>query len=294
MIFGMFRSWSARKTGSVIFRNEKLKLSLSKLEQLPSLSETAARAIALAKDPQTPVKEFVSLIKRDGALTAAILKAANNVHNAGAHAVGSIERAIERLGLHACSRTIEAFGMKESFRPTGDRTREVCQLLWRHSFFTANVCRGLNRSLRLGFGGEEFCAGMLHDVGRLIIAASDIDNFAMVDQMDFNEGPETLENELKYWDTPTRAGCRHRWRTRSCIITRRKKRRATSVSSLWWRLPIRSPTTRNDTAAFRISISPVPKRLSCWAAATLRPGATKPCHPCFQPRSKKQSWRRGL
>jgi HD-like signal output (HDOD) protein len=55
--------------------------------------------------------------------------------------------------------------------------------------------------LRLGFGGEEFCAGMLHDVGRLIIAASDIDHFAMVDQMDFNEGPETLENELKYWDT---------------------------------------------------------------------------------------------
>ena len=36
--------------------------------------------------------------------------------------------------------------------------------LWRHGYMTAVICRHLNQELSLGFQGEEFTAGLMHDL----------------------------------------------------------------------------------------------------------------------------------
>lgn len=47
----------------------------------------------------------------------------------------------------------------------------------------------------LGFRGEEFTAGLLHDIGRVILCVRAPDAFPRIDPMTFREGAETLAQE---------------------------------------------------------------------------------------------------
>ena len=58
--------------------------------------------------------------------------------------------------------------MVRKLPPDLEWTRNV---LWQHSLYTATIARLLNRQLDAGFEGEEFSAAMVHDVGRLLLAA---------------------------------------------------------------------------------------------------------------------------
>ena len=52
-------------------------------------------------------------------------------------------------------------------------TKSDCQALWHHGYVTASLCAQINRAYRLGFNGEEYSAGLLHDLGRILLALAD-------------------------------------------------------------------------------------------------------------------------
>jgi HD-like signal output (HDOD) protein len=70
-----------------------------------------------------------------------------------------------------------------------------CEALWHHGFVTGCLCRQINRSFRLMFGGEEFSAGLLHDMGRVLLLLADPECFNRINGMDFDEQPGLLERE---------------------------------------------------------------------------------------------------
>ena len=53
----------------------------------------------------------------------------------------------------------------------------------------------LNQTFQFGFEGEEFTAGLIHDLGRTLLAVVDCDQFTKVDPLDFDESPEQLIRE---------------------------------------------------------------------------------------------------
>jgi HD-like signal output (HDOD) protein len=54
------------------------------------------------------------------------------------------------------------------------------------------ACLCLNRTLNLGFQGEEFTAGLLHDFGRTLIAVADESRFKKADSLTFEEDENIL------------------------------------------------------------------------------------------------------
>jgi HD-like signal output (HDOD) protein len=71
----------------------------------------------------------------------------------------------------------------------------IRELLWRHSFTTAVVGLHLNRVLGAGFQGEEFTGGLIHDLGRTLLAVACPERFAEVDLLDFVEEPDLIARE---------------------------------------------------------------------------------------------------
>jgi HD-like signal output (HDOD) protein len=68
-------------------------------------------------------------------------------------------------------------------------------VLWRHSFTTAMISMHVNRSLNIGFQGEEFTAGLVHDFGRTLFAVSLPERFSELDSLEYDESSETLVHE---------------------------------------------------------------------------------------------------
>lgn len=72
----------------------------------------------------------------------------------------------------------------------------VREAIWQHSFRTATACHEINKTLRMGFDGEEFTAGLLHDFGRLLLAIATPDLFREADALTFEEEGEFLSGEV--------------------------------------------------------------------------------------------------
>ncbi|HLN33075.1 MAG TPA: HDOD domain-containing protein [Gemmataceae bacterium] len=174
---------------------EALPAAVARLGKLPMLPETAHRALALSNNPKTPLNALAALIERDVTLATGILKLANSPLYRIGRSVESVNQAVVRLGLRETQSLLITTSMRTLFNKAGQAKKLQCQRLWQHSFLTACLCRQLNRTLKLGYQGEEFACGLSHDIGRILIAIGAPKQFDAVDPMSFQEGPETLAHE---------------------------------------------------------------------------------------------------
>jgi HD-like signal output (HDOD) protein len=174
---------------------EILKSNVGSFGRLPTLPEAATRAMAVAKDPNSSLAKLASVIERDPALAAGILKLANSALYRTASGVGNLHQAVVRLGVRECQNLILTVGMRSLFRNVSRAHQLRYEGLWRHSFLTGCLCRRLNLALGLPFEGEEFACGLSHDIGRVLIALGAPDHCEAADPMDFVEGTEVLLRE---------------------------------------------------------------------------------------------------
>ncbi|HZT79990.1 MAG TPA: HDOD domain-containing protein [Gemmataceae bacterium] len=178
-----------------------LKGTVGSLNKLPMMPESATRAMAVANDVNSSLRDFAAVIERDPALAAGILKLANSPLYRVGRTIESLDQAVLRLGLRECKNLIVAVGMRTLLRGCTPAKKAQCDLLWRHSFVTACLCRRLSRSLELGYRGEEFSCGLAHDLGRILIAIGVPSHFDVADPMTFREGPELLAHEQEVLGT---------------------------------------------------------------------------------------------
>lgn len=184
---------SGSETTAIATRLERKILTL--VDNMPTLPETATRALALADEPDSSFADFARLIEADAAIATGILRMANSALYASGCPATKLQQAVVRLGLWQCQNLIVSIGVQSLFRRMTVSTQAQCEVLWHHAFVTAGLCRQINRAYRLGFDGEEFSAGLLHDLGRMLLLLADAESFQRADAMDFQEEVDQLERE---------------------------------------------------------------------------------------------------
>lgn len=148
----------------------KLEHVLKRIQNLPPLPTSAMRIIALTKNPATTVKELETVIGQDPALTAGILRQANSAYYGYARRISSLQEAIVMLGFQV----IQGLAMAHAVAPllkTKLVGYEIDQDgLWKHSMLTAMTAKRLCQHRKIPFGDVAFTAGLLHDIGKLVIS----------------------------------------------------------------------------------------------------------------------------
>ncbi|OLN33900.1 HDOD domain-containing protein [Desulfosporosinus metallidurans] len=148
----------------------KLEHVLNRIQALPPLPTSALRVIALTKNPATSVRELETVIAQDPALAAGMLRQANSSYYGYARRISSLQEAIVVLGFQAT----QGLAMVSAVAPllkTQLNGYEIEQEgLWKHSMLTAMTAKRLCQKLKLPFGDVAFTAGLLHDIGKLIIS----------------------------------------------------------------------------------------------------------------------------
>ncbi len=147
--------------------------------QLLSLPEVCLRIQQLADDPHADMAEFGQLVIQDPALTMRLLKLVNSAYYGFPGRVDTISRAVNLVGIAELRNLTLAMAAMEVF---GGLENEHFDMLgfWRHSVYCALVARYLAKRARVLHAERLFIAGLLHDVGRLLISSLLPDESALI------------------------------------------------------------------------------------------------------------------
>jgi HD-like signal output (HDOD) protein len=100
------------------------------------------------------------------------------------------------LGFHECQNLILASSLASIVTKVSMEQEWIRTVLWWHSINTGLLATYINRSFRLGFQGEEFTAGIIHDIGRTLLAVICPDEFSEIDRLSFDETAEIVDHEV--------------------------------------------------------------------------------------------------
>lgn len=170
----------------------RIKEVTSSVNMMP---DVALKALEMARDPDVSVQTFAALIERDLELAMSVLKLANSPLYSLGQSTINLSHAISRLGFEQCRSLIIASSIESAMNSIGLEQAWIRDLLWKHSVMTGLIATHLNRHMRLGFRGEEFTAGLVHDFGRLLLAAAFPNTFSEFDFMDFDESTFSIQRE---------------------------------------------------------------------------------------------------
>lgn len=145
---------------------------LDAIERIESLPATATHLVHLLADPEAKLDDVRRCVELDPALAANILRICNSAAFAGRACVSSIYEAIVRLG----TQRVLNLALTQGVTPLRKGELPGYELapgeLWRHSVGVAVCAEALSRALGGAPAQELFTAGLLHDVGKLVIGLS--------------------------------------------------------------------------------------------------------------------------
>jgi HD-like signal output (HDOD) protein len=145
-----------------------LEIKIARSENLPVLPQIVGQVLKLADDPNASANAMERVIERDAAITAKLLRVASSSYY-GVSNVTTISRAISVLGMNAVRTLVVGIAYQQMISGRAHSQRLPKADFWSHSLATATAARVLGKLKAPSKAEELFCAGMLHDVGLLIL-----------------------------------------------------------------------------------------------------------------------------
>ncbi|HEV8548331.1 MAG TPA: response regulator [Polyangiaceae bacterium] len=178
-----------------LLQNEATRAVIGKLDRLPSPPATYHRLNAELGKKDATAASLARVLEEDPAMSAKILQLVNSAYFGLAHRVGSVAQAVAYLGLgvlRALALNAHVLGSLEGTTVS----RATLDGVQRTSLATATVARRKIRDKKLA--DEAFTAGVVHDIGKLVVALGMPGTFREIDERARAEGrpPHELEEEL--------------------------------------------------------------------------------------------------
>jgi putative nucleotidyltransferase with HDIG domain len=149
---------------------------VEQIDQVPVMSPVHARLVRMTQRTDVSAQELSEAISGDPSLTAHVLRLVNSAvygaHSRGRFSkqVGTVSQAVLLLGFDTIARHVLGHA-RRALKDPGERAGPLdFGAFWQHSVAVAAGARVLAR--RVGHRDEEalFVAGLLHDIGRVLLA----------------------------------------------------------------------------------------------------------------------------
>ncbi len=166
--------------------NERYRRFIEQIDNLPALPEIVSRLIKVVNSPDTSADDAARLIQKDPALTSKMLRLANSAFYGIPRSISSVSSAVVILGFNTIRSLVLSASVMKMFPKTSKLSIDKDRF-WKHSVVCAMAAKDIVRQL---FGYKiidpesAFCAGILHDIGKLIFMEfagddySDVSSFA--------------------------------------------------------------------------------------------------------------------
>ncbi|MBI4612960.1 MAG: HDOD domain-containing protein [Planctomycetes bacterium] len=158
---------------------EAISRRIQRDDHLPVLPQIVTRVREVAGDRDASASDLAEVILKDQSLTAKILRVVNSpFYRQYARKVTTVTQAIVVLGFENV-RNITLAGTAQSVL-SAFSDRRVLTDFWSHSLATAVAAQMVAQESRLPVTEEAFVGGLLHDVGKLLLASYFPEDYAGV------------------------------------------------------------------------------------------------------------------
>jgi diguanylate cyclase (GGDEF)-like protein len=146
----------------------RLQGRLEHCTNLPSPPVVAMRVIELAQDPDADIGKVADVISMDPALAAKMLRVANSPIYAMRRKSENLRQAITQLGLNGTLMLALSFSLAATMHNHADQGFDY-KRYWHRSLAAATSARRLGIMVKLRSSEELFLAGLLQDIGMLVL-----------------------------------------------------------------------------------------------------------------------------
>ncbi|MEW6052057.1 MAG: HDOD domain-containing protein [Candidatus Zixiibacteriota bacterium] len=159
-------------------KNDVITKILAEHKDLLSLPQTLSEVLRVARDEKASAKELANVLMKDPALTAKVLRIVNSPFYGVGRVVGTMTQAVVTLG----TRTVTALALSTSVYKISDQWKTSIDRIrfWRHSLEVAIAARLIAETSKYPHPEEAFVAGLLHDLGILILESAFADKYREV------------------------------------------------------------------------------------------------------------------
>ena len=135
---------------------------------LVTLPDVYLRISKLLDDPNSASSDIAKAVGQDPAFTLRLLKVANSPLYRFPSAVGSVAKAVSVIGTAQIRNLALSMSVARSFAGLPNDLVSMDNF-WRHSLLCALIARSLSKVARRLDADALFTAGLLHDIGELVI-----------------------------------------------------------------------------------------------------------------------------
>ncbi len=177
----------------------QLKTIIMSTRDLPAMPQVASKVLELSSDPNTSAKQLQQVISDDQAMTARILKIANSAMYSCSRKVKTLTEAIVMLGFNSIRSLVVTSAARNLYNTRNSHSGLKERLLWEHSIGTAFACRIMAQKHAPALTEEAFLAGLMHDIGKLVLNIRVPENFDEIVQVVYNESRTFHETEKEHF-----------------------------------------------------------------------------------------------
>lgn len=152
----------------MLIETSSLKDKLDAMPTLRPFPTIAARVLSICNSADADAMDLAEVMQCDPALTLRLLQLANSAQYGFSGEIGSVEHAIVVLGFRAVRNLALTISASSVFR-SGEPGIKIRDDLWGHSVGCAAVARQLAPHVSRITPDEAFLAGIMHDVGKLVL-----------------------------------------------------------------------------------------------------------------------------
>ena len=256
---------------------------LDGIQNLPTIPHVLLEINRMLQDDEVSNSRMQEVIEKDQAITAKILKLVNSPFYGYRTRIADISQALMILGVNTVRNSIATISAIDIFRTKEKYDSFDIRDLWKHSLAVAVTSRRLAETSRKAPPDDCFIAGLLHDIGKLVMEQHLPDFFRKVLALQKEEGLTFIAAENKILPCQS---CRNRRVSGRVMAFSRPPRlchRASPSSDLDWypisgctyssMPPIQPSTTNSGNREMKRSCGHFPDILpSCLCLAIFRNG----------------------
>jgi nitrogen-specific signal transduction histidine kinase/HD-like signal output (HDOD) protein len=169
----------------------------------PQLPQVMLRLIKACNCEKTSVEELSEIISADPSLTSRLMQILGSTYSNLPKTVNSIKDAVAYLGKDTIQNIALSTAAMGFFNFSKAAPQPVIGKVWYHSYKCGVIARKMAEEDNFSNPEEFFLAGLLHDIGRLVLLQNFPDDYNAILQTSSNEKQTiTAEMELFGADTP--------------------------------------------------------------------------------------------
>ncbi len=178
-------------------KDDKLRGLAGKMRTLPSFPTLYLEIMREIESHTSSIQGNANIVAKDPGITAKILQVANSAAMGLSERVNNPVEAVQQLGMTTVRSLTLSAQVYGSFAP-GRLKNFSAEALWTHLMKCGALARTIMRRERMEFADTEdaFTAGILHDMGKLMLADSLPDEFGRALTLAANEKIPLIEAEL--------------------------------------------------------------------------------------------------